>query len=131
MRPDRIVPARQDAARSQVDLGFLRLGDLQTSLIHRFVQIGTAMQAGFSMRGPSEFQDGFIGREWLAGPVRFDMAKQLVLHGIPFRGACGVMANGHLQIKSVGDYAMRFGARPIERIWKLSEFPEKIPGHEK
>jgi CubicO group peptidase (beta-lactamase class C family) len=28
VRPDRIVPARQDAAWSQVDLGFLRFGDL-------------------------------------------------------------------------------------------------------
>jgi len=73
------------------------------------VQVGGDSQAGFCGSRAYEVQDLLIAIEGLTGPVFGDFRKESMLNGIPLGSAGGIVSNGDVEAKGIGDLRLDFG----------------------
>jgi hypothetical protein len=64
-------------------------------------------QPCFGLCASDEDQHRWQRSQWATSPVVTDEAEQAVLNWIPFRRACGVVAGGHFQSKSIGHFFLQ------------------------
>jgi len=73
------------------------------------VQVGGDSQTGFRGSGADEVEDLLIAIEGLAGPVFGNFREESVLNRIPLGSAGGIVSNGDLEVKGIGELRLDFG----------------------
>jgi len=66
-------------------------------------EVGLDFESGGGCGGAKVVEDGLVAVEWSAGPVLADLAEQPVLHGVQFRRAGGIVADGDGEAMAVAE----------------------------